>query len=532
MNFPQPSESSAPENSEFAPMAPANAEPLAERRSVYLEEWWKEAYVRVEANESKSSNNSLDNFLGEGDSFRRIVQWFGPDLLRKKLAGSGEWLIEQLDRDIAKIDSLVQSQLNVILHGKPLQALEAAWRGLEYLVNKRDDQAAAPIEIRVLNVSWFEIRRDVEAASEFDQSQIFRKVYEEGIGTPGANPFSVLIADFFIRPRPSRAHPFDDLYILRSLSQIAAAAFCPLIINADPAMFSCDEFSDLRSSTNIESLHSNMDFFAWQRFRETEDSRFVSLALPKILMRKPYRETYDFGFPFRETVTRREDFLWGGAAYGMGEVLMRAFGESRWLSNIRGAHRGLESGGLVTGPAYDSFPTEPSEIASKSITDVVLSDEFERELASSGFLPLCACKDMPMAAFYSCLTAQKAKTYNTYEASASARLSIMLNYILCTSRFAHYLKIISRDKIGSCATAEDLQRVLQRWIVNYVSPDPSTTPAIRARRPLLNADVRVRSRPGTAGEYDCVMHLAPHHELDDMAVSIRLDTTLVQPNRN
>jgi len=472
----------------------------------------------------------LDDFLAESDSLRRILLWFGPETLRKRLGATSEWLVEQLDRDIAKIDHLVETQLNQILHLKPLQSLEAAWRGIEYLVDKREEHSGAPIVIKLLNVSWLEVRRDIESASEFDQSQLFKKIYEDGLGTPGADPFSVLIADFSIHPRPSREHPFDDMYLLRGLSQIAAAAFCPLIINADPSMFACDDFSDLKHSVNIESLHSGLDFFAWQRFRESEDSRFVSLALPRMLMRKPYRDNIDFGFPFQERVSRRQDYLWGGAAFGMGEVLMRAYADSRWLANIRGAQRGLESGGVVVGPVRDKFATEPGENASKSITDIVLSDGVERELSIAGFLPLCACKDMSIAAFYSCASSQKPKVFHSAEANANARLSSLLNYMFCVSRFAHYLKIISRDKIGSCNSPYELQSLLQDWIIKYVSTDASASPTIRARLPLLDAEVKVREIPGAAGEYGCVLHLVPHHELDDMRVSIRLDTQLVKPS--
>ncbi len=481
------------------------------------------------ASNARTHTSLLNEFLAEPNELRKLKAWFGGESLRKRLTESGQWVADQLDRDIATIDHMIEKQINAILHAQQFQRLESAWRGIEYLVNKRDEYATAPILIKVLNVSWIELRNDVEAANEFDQSQMFKKVYEEGLGTPGADPFSVLIADYSIHPRPSREHPVDDIFILRSLSQIAAAAFCPLIINADPSMFGSDSFTDLRSTVNIESLHAGLDYFSWQRFRESEDSRFVSLAMPKMLMRRPYRDRYDLGFPFREIIRGREDYLWGGAAFAMGEVLLRAFADSRWLGNIRGAQRGLEAGGVVTGPVMDTFSTEPFENAVKSLTDIVLPDEFERELAGGGFLPLCACKDMPLAAFYSCVSAQKPKQYNSAEAAINARLSTLLNYMLCVSRFAHYIKIISRDKIGSCATPEELQSHLQSWVIEYVSSDPNASISTRARRPLIDAEVRVRAIPGTAGEYGCVLHLAPHYELDDMRVSIRLDTQLAQP---
>ncbi len=478
-----------------------------------------------------SQRTSLDDFLSATDMGTQLRLWFGEVQLQKISGDLGDWLFEQIDRDIAKIDALVESQLNAILHANFFQRLEASWRGIEYLVRKREEYSDSRIVIKLLNVSWSELNKDFDNAHEFDQSQFFKKVYEEGIGQAGADPFSVILADYFVHPRLSREHRYDDMNNLRGLAQVAAAAFCPLIINADPSMFAVDRFSDMKNSINLQSLHSGLDFFAWQRFRELEDSRFVSLTLPHMLMRRPYRENFDHGFPFTEKVIRTDDYLWGGAAFGMGEVLMRTFADSGWFTNIRGAQRGIEGGGIVTGPALDPFETEPLENATRTLTDIVLTDEFERDLSHAGFLPLCACKDMPLAAFYSASSTQKAKEYNTLEATMSARLSTMLNYMLCVSRFAHYLKWIARDKIGSCGTPEELQEILQRWITDYVTPDKDANASTRLRKPLLEAEIKVKVIPGKAGEYESIFHLVPHHELDDMRVSIRLDTKLM-PNRS
>jgi len=478
-----------------------------------------------------SQPNSLDEFVSAKDDATRLLLWFGEERLRKCWGDTSDWIVEQIDRDMAKIDSMVESQLNAVLHSHLFQRLEASWRGIEYLVEKREQFSDSRIIVKLLNVSWAELNRDFESSVEFDQSQFFRKIYEEGMGQAGADPFSAIIADYFIHPRLSREHRFDDMNNLRGLAHVAAAAFCPLIINAHPSMFSVDHFSDLKNSINLQSLHSGLDFFAWQRFRELEDSRFVSVALPQLLMRRPYRENFDLGFPFTERVAHSDDYLWGGAAFGMAEVLMRSFADSGWFANIRGAQRGVEGGGVVTGPAFDPFGTEPLENAARSITDIVLNDDFERELSGAGFLPMCACKDMPLAAFYSAASAQKPKEFNTQEATMSARLSTMLNYMLCVSRFAHYLKWIARDKIGSCATPEELQSVLQKWILDYVTPDKNASASTRLRKPLLEAEIRVIAIPGRAGEYESVFHLVPHHELDDMRVSIRLDTKLMPARR-
>lgn len=481
-------------------------------------------------NES-SPPNYLDQFLSASDDATRLLLWFGEDRLQNYTDNSNHWMIEQIDRDIAKIDSMVQAQLNAVLHSHLFQRLEASWRGIEYLVDKREQHSDSRIIIKLLNVTWSELNRDFESIVEFDQSQLFKKIYEGGIGQAGAEPFSTIIADYFIHPRLSREHRFDDMNILRGLAQVAAAAFCPLIINAHPSMFAMDYFSDFKSRIDLQKLHSGLDFFAWQRFRELEDSRFVGIALPQLLMRRPYRRNYDLGFPFTEVVADAKDYLWGGAAFGMAEVLMRAFADFGWFANIRGAQRGLAGGGIVTGPAFDPFDTEPLDNSVRSITDIVMTDDMERDLASAGFLPLCACKEMPVATFYSSSSAQKPKQYNTPEATVSARLSTMLNHMLCVSRFAHYLKCIARDKIGSCASAEELQDILQSWIHAYVLPDKDADPVVRLRKPLLEAEIKVIAIPGRAGEYESIFHLVPHHELDDMRVSIRLDTKLMPAGR-
>ncbi len=486
---------------------------------------------RFSTADGSSARTPLDDFASSTDFATLLCLWFGRNQIEKCLYRDPKWIADQLDRDIARIDALVEKQLSNILHAKPFQKLEASWRGIQYLVETREDHPDARIAIRILNVSWGELKQDFEGASEFDQSQLFRKVYEEGLGQPGADPFSCLIADYSIHPRLTSDHRYDDMHILRGLSSVAAAAFCPLIANAHPSMMSVDRFSDLRSGLDVQSLHSSLDFFAWQRFRETEDSRFVSLALPHILMRRPYRDETDHGFPFTERVVESDDYLWGGAAFAMGEVLIRSFAESGWFANIRGAQRGAVGGGMVIGPAKDPFNTEPHQNAARTITDVSFADSFERSLSSAGFLPLCACKDVPMAAFYSSTSAQAPKSYSTLEATMSAKLSTMLNYILCVSRFGHFLKIIARQKIGSCNTPDELQDILQRWITNYVTPDPEASATTRLKKPLLEANIQVHEIPGRPGEYESIFHLVPHHELDDMRVSIRLDTKLL-PQRS
>ena len=477
---------------------------------------------------------SLDDFLNEKSWPRKLAIWLGFGSVHK-WTSSKTSILQQLSRDLARIDRLVASQINVILHHEKFKRLEASWRGVDYLVSckEKNYNPLAPVLVQLWNVSWAELRNDQEGAIEFDQSLFFRKVYEEGIGTPNGTPFNAILVDFDLHPRPSREHPYDDITTLRRMSETSAAAFAPIFINASPSMFGVDEFQELRQSFDLESLHNKLDFFGWQRFRETEESRFVSVLLPRMLMRKPYRpETnHHFGFAFEEIVECRDDHLWGGAVFGMGEVLIRNFCESGWFSNIRGVERGAINGGMVSGPASDEFLTEPERVAPKPLTDAMITDTFERQLAKLGFIAMCPCKDSSLGAFYSCPSAQKPRRYNTVDANANAELSTLTNYILCASRFAHYVKVITRDKIGGTLDASELQVVLSNWLMDYVNRDPEASPAGRASKPLLDASVQVRAKPGRSGEYECEIQLEPFHSFDDIRASLKLDTRLVNQNQ-
>jgi type VI secretion system ImpC/EvpB family protein len=479
-----------------------------------------------------TSDETLRAFLAESDRARQLELWLGEGSLRRWNATPRK-VAQHLERDLARIDRLISEQLSSILHHPAFQKLEASWRGLEHLVLRRDETGNAQIQVRVWNVSWKMLRDDLEGAIEFDQSFFFRKIYEEGLGTPGATPFSALLLDFDIQPRPNRLHPYDDIAMLRSMSETAAAAFAPLFVNAHPSMFNVDSYTELRQSLDFESMHQSADFLRWQRFRETEDARFVTVLLPRILMRSPYRPEcrYDFGFRFEEETQSSKDYLWGNSTWAMGEVLIRNFHESGWFAAIRGMERGVVAGGVALGPAQHAFETEPHRIASKPITEVVITDQFERQLAKLGFAPLCASKYGSEAVFYSIPSVQKPKRYNTPEASANAEISAMTNYILSASRFGHYIKVITRDKVGGFLEAYDIQSHLSDWLIHYVNRDPDAGPESRAAKPLLDADVQVRAKPNRPGEYDCIIQMEPFHGFDDIRASVRLDTRIVPPHR-
>ncbi|HND51573.1 MAG TPA: type VI secretion system contractile sheath large subunit [Pirellulaceae bacterium] len=440
---------------------------------------------------------------------------------------------QRLTRDIASIDRLLNDQLNAILHQPAFQQLEASWRGLKYLVDRVDAEGDAAIKVRVLNVTWREVERDLEKAAEFDQSQLFRKVYEEEFGTPGGVPFSAMLVDHEIRPRPAPGYAHDDMAVLKNFTQVAAAAFCPFITSTHPAMFGIDDFRGLEQRLDHAGTMERPDYLKWRAVRDMEDSRFLAMTMPRVLMRTPYEDdgSRDDQFPFHEDVTEPDgsQYLWGSSVYALGGVLIRAFADAGWLADIRGVQRDVEGGGLVTDLPVQSFATDVPGVAQKYSTDVCITDELERQLSEIGFMPLCACQDTGWSAFYSSTSLQKAKVYDRPAATMNARLSSMLQYMLCVSRFAHYIKVLGRDKVGSLTEASEVEEFLRSWISRYVTADPDAPPSVKARYPLREAQIEVRPHPGKPGAYQCVMHLMPHYELEELTASVRLTTELAPP---
>jgi type VI secretion system protein ImpD len=474
----------------------------------------------------------LQQFLGASADVELLQLWLGNKQFTELLKLHPKRCLEQIQRDIAQLDRTINRQLNAVLHHPEFQRLEASWRGLQYLAESKDRYSTpnTQLELKVLNVRWRELRNDLDNGEEIEQSQLFKKVYDECFGQAGGDPFTAIIADFEVRPNLTKEHPVDDLAIVRGLAQIGAAAFCPIVLNAHPAMFGIKNFSELRHSINIDVMHNTLEYMSWKKFRESPDSRFVAMAMPRMLMRKPYRGRGSSPFPFEEIVSDKEDYLWGAASFGMGEVLIRAACEGGWFANLRGVKPGYNAGGLVTGCAHDEFTTESPGIALKPLTEIVLSETFERELARAGFLGLCACRDIPAAAYFSSVSVQKPAEYDSEDASQSAKLSSLLNQILCVSRFAHYIKCIARDKIGSGVEREKLEHYLRNWLADYMTPDTDASERIRCEKPLREGQVRVISLPGRPGEYSCIIELAPHYELDDILASMQFRTRLVKPS--
>jgi type VI secretion system protein ImpC len=431
--------------------------------------------------------------------------------------------IASIDARIAQIDAVLSDQLSAIMHAPEFQKLEGSWRGLKYLVD--NSETSTTLKIKLFNASKKELIRDLKSASDFDQSALFKKIYEEEYGTFGGSPFATLIGDFeFTR------HP-EDMYLLEEMSHIAAAAHAPLLSAASPELFGFDSFTDLGGPRDLAKIFDTVEYAKWKSFRASEDSRYVGLAMPHVLGRLPYGpDTAPVeAFNFQEDVSGKEHnkYLWSNAAYSLGARLTDAFARYGWCAAIRG----VEGGGLVEGLPTHTFATDDGEAALKCPTEIAITDRREKELADLGFIPLVHCKGTDYAAFFSTQSAQKPKEYNTDAANANARLSSQLQYIFAVSRIAHYLKSMMRDKIGSFASKSSVEMFLNNWIAQYVLLDDNASQERKAKFPLREARIEVAEIPGKPGAYKAAAFLRPHYQLDELSVSLRLVAELPQSAR-
>jgi type VI secretion system protein ImpC len=474
----------------------------------------------------------LDQIVSEG-RFQRDESTMerGRDLVKEFVAQvlEGNMTITRdaessIQARIAQIDQLISKQLNEILHHPSFQKLEASWRGIRYLLDQ--SETGAMLKLKVLNVSKRELLRDLQRAPEFDQSALFKKVYEEEFGVFGGAPFAAMIGDYEFGRGP------EDIDLLRRVAQVAASAHAPFLSAAAPELLNLSDFTQLGLPRDIAKIFDSTEYARWKSFRQSEDSRYVGLALPRFLARLPYgKETNQVdGFDYEEDVDGSDHtkYLWSNAAYALGARLTNAFAQYGWCAAIRG----VEGGGLVEDLPAHNFETDEGDIALKCPTEVQVTDRREKELADQGLVPLVHCKGTDYAAFFSVQSANKPKLYDKEAANANARLSAQLPYIFAMSRFAHYLKAMMRDKIGSFTTREECQVFLNRWISQYVLADDTASQAAKAKLPLREASIEVSDVPGKPGAYRAVAFLKPHFQLDELTISLRLVADLPESARN
>ncbi|EPX65147.1 hypothetical protein D187_000572 [Cystobacter fuscus DSM 2262] len=494
-----------------------------------FEEETQEATQGVQAAVAEPEQGLLARIIEEGrlardDSqqprARELVSELVDQALTTESIPSDVDLVALINQRIARIDELLGAQLDEVLHTESFQRLEASWRGLHMLVH--GTETGTNLKLRVLHATKKELLDDLERAPEFDQSALFKKVYEEEYGTFGGQPYGVLIGDYEFGRVPR------DVALLESISRVAAAAHAPFITAASPSLFDLDSFTDIGAPRDLARIFESTELIRWRSFRDSEDARYVALVLPHILARLPYGEDtvpVD-GFGYREDVDGRDHrkYLWGNAAYALGLRITSAFAQHQWCANIRG----VEGGGIVQGLPTHTFRTDEGDIAQKCPTEVAITDRREKELSDLGFITLCHCKGTDYAAFFGSQTANKPRRYDTPQANANAELSSQLPYLLSASRFAHYLKVIMRDKIGGFASRQEISDYLNRWISQYVQINENASFSIKARQPLREARVDVTEVPGHPGNYRAVVFLRPHFQLNELTASIRLVSDLPQ----
>jgi type VI secretion system protein ImpC len=479
--------------------------------------------------EQQTSGSLLDEVVDQSrvarsDTERARAKDLIGELVSQVLEGTvviSNNLAATLDARVAELDELISEQLSEVLHAQEFQKMESTWRGLHYLC--QHSSTGEMLKIKLLNATKKDLVRDFNNAIDFDQSALFKKVYEEEFGTFGGAPFGALIGDYEIGRQP------EDMYFIEQMSHVAAASHAPFISAASAELLGLESFADLGKPRDMAKVFDTLEYAKWKSFRESEDSRYVGLTVPRFLGRMPYHPkegTVVEGFNFTEDVdgTDHGKYLWVNTAYAFAARLTDAFEHYGWCAAIRG----VEGGGLVEDLPTHTFKTDDGEIALKCPTEIAITDRREKELSDLGFIPLVHCKNSDYAAFFGAQSSQRAKKYNTDAANANAVLSTQLQYIFASCRIAHYLKSMMRDKIGSFSAASNVEQFLNNWLAQYVVMDDSASQEVKAQYPLREASVQVSEVPGRPGVYRAVTFLRPHFQLDELSVSLRLVAELPQ----
>ena len=440
-------------------------------------------------------------------------------LSQTKLIGSD--VIVSIEAMVAELDKKLTEQINLILHHNDFQKLESAWRGLHYLVNNTESDEM--LKIRVMNVSKTDLHKTLKRykGTAWDQSPVFKRVYEEEFGQFGGEPFGCMVGDYYFDQSP------PDVELLGEMSKIAAAAHSPFITGGSPTLMQMGSWQELANPRDLTKIFLTPEYAAWRSLRESEDARYVGLAMPRFLARTPYGAKTNpvEAFNFEEDTGSADHsrYAWANAAYAMAVNINRSFKSYGWCTRIRG----IESGGSVEGLPTHTFPTDDGGVDMKCPTEIAISDRREAELAKNGFMPLVHRKNSDFAAFIGAQSLQKPSEYDDADATANANLAARLPYLFACCRFAHYLKCIVRDKVGSFKEREDMEKWLNKWIMNYVDGDPANSSEFtKSQKPLAAAEVTVSEIPGNPGYYSSKFFLRPHYQLEGLSVSLRLVSTL------
>ncbi|MFO1126846.1 MAG: type VI secretion system contractile sheath large subunit [Rhodospirillales bacterium] len=465
-----------------------------------------------------------EEFRPQTDAAKSAIQQSVQALAEQALANTklvSTEVVKSIEAMIAEIDKRLTEQLNKVLHHPEFQQLEGAWRGLSYLVKNTETDEF--LKIRVFNITKKELHKTLKRfkGTAWDQSPIFKKVYEQEYGTFGGEPFGCLVGDYYFDQSP------PDVELLGEMAKVSAAAHTPFIAGGSPSVMQMQSWQELANPRDLTKIFQTPEYAAWRSLREADDSRYIGLAMPRFLARLPYGAKTDpvEEFDFEEDTEGADHtkYCWANSAYAMATNITRSFKLYGWCSRIRG----IESGGAVEGLPVHSFPTDDGGVDMKCPTEIAITDRREAELAKNGFMPLVHKKNSDFAAFIGAQSLQKPIEYEDPDATANANLSARLPYLFAVCRFAHYLKCMVRDKIGSFKEREDMQRFLQNWITQYVDGDPAhSSEGTKARKPLAAAEVVVEEVEGNPGYYASKFYLRPHYQLEGLTVSLRLVSKL------
>jgi type VI secretion system protein ImpC len=478
--------------------------------------------IALEQNEFSALLNK--EFKPQTDRMRQDVESAVNTLARQALESSAtlsQDAVESIQAIIAELDRKLSDQINQILHHEEFQKLEGSWRGLHYLVNNTETDSM--LKIRVMNVSKKDLHKTLKRfkGAAWDQSPIFKKLYEEEYGQLGGEPFGCLVADYHFD------HSAVDVETLGELAKTGSAAHAPIITGAAPTLFQMESWQDLSNPRDVANIFTTPEYAAWRSLRESEESRYIGMALPRFLARRPYGSKSDpvEEFDFEEDANGPDEkkYTWANAAYAMATNINRSFKLYGWCSRIRG----IESGGAVENLPTHTFPTDDGGVDMTCPTEIGITDRREAELAKAGFMPLVHKKNTDLAAFIGAQSLHKPVQYDDPDATANAALAARLPYLFATCRFAHYLKCIVRDKIGSFKGPEEMQKWLQKWLTQYIEGNPvHASEAAKARKPLAAAEVTIQEDPENPGYYKSNFYLRPHYQLEGLTVSLRLVSKL------
>ncbi len=475
--------------------------------------------------DGEAGSSALAAFLDETHGGKLLAGWFGRD--KHEVLADPDVCKALLARDIAMIDKLLGDQVDAILHHRDFKQLEATWRGVELVIDEAggDDK----VRVRLLNATWQELSRDFDKSAEFDQSALFAKVYNDEYGMPGGMPYGLLICDYAVRHRATGAQaiPVDDVNTLLGVAQVAAAAFSPCVVGAAPELFGVPSFSDLSHAQRLDTGFRLAEYQRWQKLRGREESRFVGVALPRILLRDRYRDSSarTDGFPYVEGGIGIDSWLWGNAAFAFGAVAIRAFRDYGWFADITGASGADERGGIFSALPTPRF-SSGEEIAYRRPLEVELTDKKQRALEHLGFMSFSPCNFARSMVLLGARSLHAVGDEGDATEQANARLSSMLQYVMCVSRFAHYVKVMARERVGAYTQPAELERYLDGWLRDYTIGNTDAGPELKARYPLAGARLEVRDIPGKPGSMSCLMHLQPHFHFDQVVSTFQLKTEI------